>query len=79
MKTRQNVSQLLTLLQPKPHPGLWGQTGHNRGELKSNTVTRQPIKGHFMKANSARDNGKDMHSGAYLHIPGKKKIKNPAN
>lgn len=29
----------------------------------------QPIKGHFKKANSARDIEEDMHSGAYLHLP----------
>lgn len=36
----------------------------HRGRLKQETVTVQPIKGHFKKANGARDIEEDMHSGA---------------
>lgn len=42
----------------------------HRGELKQETVTVQPIKGHFKKkANSGGHIKEDMHSEAYLHIP----------
>lgn len=37
---------------------------YHRGWLKQETVTVLPIKGHFKKANSARDIEEDMHSGA---------------
>lgn len=52
-------------------PGRQGQIGHNQvpqgKQLKQETVTVQPIKGHFIKAKCARDIEEDMHSGAYLH------------
>lgn len=42
---------------------------YHRGQFNQETVTVQPIKGHFKEANSARDIEEDMHSGAYLHLP----------
>lgn len=46
---------------------------YHRGQLKQETVTVEPIKSQFLKANSARNYKEDMHNEAYLHLPKRKK------